>query len=337
MKRKYFLTENFPLQSNKRSRNDDDKRQVKKRRETHSKSRKKSQKSKKAEKIESVVNIVDEDENNDEFDSNFNSEAWTSLGVTDVILKSLKEQRFDAPTQIQSLTLAPAILGRRDILGAAETGSGKTLAFGIPIIHGILELKKRESGKFVSSKSGKFEETENEDNENCHNSDSDEEFTTDSEDETSEDKIFENETSEDESFDCENSEDEIPANEISEDEISANENSENENFDNETEIGCVKVIDNIKINSSSVNSSRKPFYALILTPTRELAIQIKNHLTKAAKYADIQIAVVLGGMAAVKQERILKRGPEIVIATPGRFWELVSEGNPHLNQLDSIK
>ncbi|XP_043484894.1 ATP-dependent RNA helicase DDX24 [Leptopilina heterotoma] len=322
---KIVPTEINDKKSNKRSRNEDEKRQVKKRKESHSKSRKKSQKSKKGDKIKSDVNIVDENENNDEIDSNFNSEAWISLGVTDVILKSLKEQNFDAPTQIQSLTLAPAILGRRDILGAAETGSGKTLAFGIPIIHGILELKKRETGKFVVSKSGKFEETENLENENCCNSDNEEDSSVDSENETSEDEISENENSEDENSENENSENE------------SSENSENENFDREKEIGCVKVIDNIEIKSSSVNSSRKPFYALILTPTRELAIQIKNHLTKAAKYTDIQIAVILGGMAAVKQERILKRGPEIVIATPGRFWELVSEGNPHLNQLDSIK
>lgn len=42
-------------------------------------------------------------------------------------------------------------------------------------------------------------------------------------------------------------------------------------------------------------------------------------------------------MAAVKQERILSKGPEIVIATPGRLWELIQQGNPHLNQVDSIK
>lgn len=42
-------------------------------------------------------------------------------------------------------------------------------------------------------------------------------------------------------------------------------------------------------------------------------------------------------MAAVKQERILKKGPEIVIATPGRLWELVDEGNPHLSQIDSVR
>lgn len=42
-------------------------------------------------------------------------------------------------------------------------------------------------------------------------------------------------------------------------------------------------------------------------------------------------------MAAVKQERILSKGPEIVIATPGRLWELIQYGNPHLCKVDSIK
>lgn len=43
---------------------------------------------------------------------------------------------------LQALSLPPAILGRRDILGAAETGSGKTLAFGLPILQGILIQKE---------------------------------------------------------------------------------------------------------------------------------------------------------------------------------------------------
>lgn len=42
-------------------------------------------------------------------------------------------------------------------------------------------------------------------------------------------------------------------------------------------------------------------------------------------------------MAAVKQERILNKGPEIVIATPGRLWELFQQGNSHLNQINSVR
>lgn len=51
----------------------------------------------------------------------------------------------------------------------------------------------------------------------------------------------------------------------------------------------------------------------------------------------INIAVVVGGMAAVKQERILSKSPEIVVATPGRLWELIQQGNPHLSQIDNIR
>lgn len=80
----------------------------------------------------------------------------------------------------------------------------------------------------------------------------------------------------------------------------------------------------------------EPLYALILTPTRELAVQVKNHLVTAAKYTDIRIAAIFGGLAAVKQERILSKCPEIVVATPGRLWELITEGNKHLNKLQNI-
>lgn len=80
----------------------------------------------------------------------------------------------------------------------------------------------------------------------------------------------------------------------------------------------------------------EPLYALILTPTRELAVQVKDHLVTAAKYTGIRVAAIFGGLAIVKQERILSKCPEIVVATPGRLWELISEGNKHLNKLTNI-
>lgn len=51
----------------------------------------------------------------------------------------------------------------------------------------------------------------------------------------------------------------------------------------------------------------------------------------------IHTAVVVGGLAAVKQARILSKGPEIVVATPGRLWELIQEGDPHLSQIENIR
>lgn len=52
---------------------------------------------------------------------------------------------------------------------------------------------------------------------------------------------------------------------------------------------------------------------------------------------DIKVAAIVGGLAAVKQERILSYGPEIVVATPGRLWELIQSGNSHLSQIDDIR
>ena len=60
-----------------------------------------------------------------------NEEAWLSMGISPIIVNALADQNFVEPTLIQSLCIPPAILGKRDILGAAETGSGKTLAFSV--------------------------------------------------------------------------------------------------------------------------------------------------------------------------------------------------------------
>lgn len=77
--------------------------------------------------------------------------------------------------------------------------------------------------------------------------------------------------------------------------------------------------------------------SVILTPTRELAQQIHKHLQAISKYTQIKIACIIGGLAAVKQERILKSNPHIVIGTPGRIWELMQEGNQHLQKIKDVK
>lgn len=68
--------------------------------------------------------------------------TWKKFCIPCELIKALYEKQYFEPTEIQSKSLGPAILEKRDILGAAETGSGKTLAFGIPIVSGILKLKE---------------------------------------------------------------------------------------------------------------------------------------------------------------------------------------------------
>ncbi|RDX93054.1 DEAD-box ATP-dependent RNA helicase 13 [Mucuna pruriens] len=76
--------------------------------------------------------------------------------------------------------------------------------------------------------------------------------------------------------------------------------------------------------------------ALIITPTRELALQVADHLKAVAKYINVRVTPIVGGILAEKQERLLKAKPEIVVATPGRLWELMSAGEKHLVELHSL-
>ena len=66
--------------------------------------------------------------------------------------------------------------------------------------------------------------------------------------------------------------------------------------------------------------------AVILLPTRELALQIGDVFDQLAKYTDLRKAVVYGGAGAKKQIAEIENGIDVIIGTPGRFLELYSEG-----------
>ncbi|KAJ0034868.1 hypothetical protein Pint_25192 [Pistacia integerrima] len=76
--------------------------------------------------------------------------------------------------------------------------------------------------------------------------------------------------------------------------------------------------------------------ALILTPTRELALQVTDHLKEVAKDINVRVVPIVGGMSTEKQERLLKARPEVIVGTPGRLWELMSGGEPHLVELHTL-
>jgi len=70
----------------------------------------------------------------------------------------------------------------------------------------------------------------------------------------------------------------------------------------------------------------KGIRAIILSPTRELSIQIHDDIVAYSKYMDIKTAILVGGKDLQKQREKLKRGTEIVIATPGRLLEHIENG-----------
>lgn len=76
---------------------------------------------------------------------------------------------------------------------------------------------------------------------------------------------------------------------------------------------------------------------VVLAPTRELALQIEDELTKLAKYIKgCRIAVLYGGQPIPKQLAALKRKPQILVATPGRLLDHMNRGNVHLNAVHTM-
>lgn len=154
--------------------------------------------------------------------------AWCSAtgGVMlhRTLCQALLKQQWLSPMPIQSAALPAAMLGRRNIVGAAPTGSGKTLAYLLPIAQVLLEeqiLRKQQDNEIAP---------------------------------------------------------------------------------------CLR--------------------ALILTPTRELALQVQDECLKLLKFANVKgknaIGTLVGGLAAVKQQRVLEKDrPHILVGTVGRCWELV--------------
>ena len=75
---------------------------------------------------------------------------------------------------------------------------------------------------------------------------------------------------------------------------------------------------------------------LILTPTRELAIQIGESFVAYGRHLDIKHVVIFGGVSQFHQVKALQKGVDIVIATPGRLLDLMNQRFVHLNTLNTF-
>lgn len=80
--------------------------------------------------------------------------------------------------------------------------------------------------------------------------------------------------------------------------------------------------------------NQKKIRALIVTPTRELAIQISENLTAYSTELDIQNTVIFGGVNQNPQVNRLRNGVDILVATPGRLLDLITQGEISLQHLE---
>ena len=88
--------------------------------------------------------------------------------------------------------------------------------------------------------------------------------------------------------------------------------------------------------NSSTSPAKHPVRALILTPTRELAIQVYDNLKEYGKYLPYRIACVYGGTDIKPQIAELKLGVEFLVATPGRFLDLVEQKAVSLHSVQAL-
>ena len=76
--------------------------------------------------------------------------------------------------------------------------------------------------------------------------------------------------------------------------------------------------------------------ALILVPTKELTIQITEHTKQLAKYTDLRILPIYGGVGIKPQVEQIQKGVDILIATPGRFMEIYLKGDLSVKQIKTM-
>ena len=75
-----------------------------------------------------------------------------------------------------------------------------------------------------------------------------------------------------------------------------------------------------------VKAEGKDPRAIVLVPTRELAIQVGEDIAEISQYTNIRHAAVYGGIGWTKHALLLEPGVDILVATPGRLWELYRAG-----------
>ncbi len=96
---------------------------------------------------------------------------------------------------------------------------------------------------------------------------------------------------------------------------------------------ALPIIQNLLIDQ---DAKKKKIRALILSPTRELAFQIKEDFQEYAKYTNLRVAVVFGGISMEPQIEQLKKGIEILIATPGRLLDLYKRQEINLDTIKTL-
>ncbi|PNJ33966.1 DDX24 isoform 6 [Pongo abelii] len=259
-----------------------------------------------------------------------------------------KKKKNKAKKGLEPSQSTAAIRDKLDILGAAETGSGKTLAFAIPMIHAVLQWQKRNAAPPPSNTEAPPGETRPEAGAETRSPGKAEAES----DALPDDTVIESEAlpsdtaaearaktggtvSDQALLFGDDDAGEGPSSLIREKPVPKQNENEEENLDKEQTGNLKQELDDKSATCKTY--PKRPLLGLVLTPTRELAVQVKQHIDAVARFTGIKTAILVGGMSTQKQQRMLNRRPEIVVATPGRLWELIKEKHYHLRNLRQLR
>lgn len=96
---------------------------------------------------------------------------------------------------------------------------------------------------------------------------------------------------------------------------------------------AIPIIQNI-YNAQNKQKGQRKISTLVITPTRELAIQIGESFSTYGKYTNIKNTVIFGGVTQRAQVDTIRRGVDVLIATPGRLLDLMNQGFVNLNNIE---
>ncbi len=151
--------------------------------------------------------------------------SFTNLGLSEPLLKAIKEQGYDTPTPIQQKAI-PVVIEGKDVLAAAQTGTGKTAGFTLPLLE--------------------------------------------------------------------------------------------------------------KLSQTQPRMQKKQIRALVLTPTRELAAQVAESIKTYGKHVPYTSTVIFGGVGINPQLATIRKGVDIVIATPGRLLDIAGQKGIDFSALECL-
>jgi ATP-dependent RNA helicase RhlE len=97
---------------------------------------------------------------------------------------------------------------------------------------------------------------------------------------------------------------------------------------------AVPILQHLFLDHKSTSNNQRKIRALIITPTRELAIQISDSFTAYGKFTGIKNTVIFGGVKQGGQTDALRRGIDVLVATPGRLLDLMNQGYISLKDVE---